>query len=32
MTDAAARLDWLHALLAQQGLGIPGTEMPEREG
>ena len=32
MTDAAARLDWLHALLAQQGLGIPGSEMPEREG
>ncbi|HEY7743363.1 MAG TPA: LON peptidase substrate-binding domain-containing protein [Burkholderiales bacterium] len=32
MTDAAARLEWLRALLAQQGPGIPGSEMPEREG
>jgi hypothetical protein len=32
MTDAAARLDRLRALLAQQGLGIPGSERPEREG
>jgi Lon protease-like protein len=32
MTDATERLEWLRALLAQQGLGIPGCELPEREG
>jgi hypothetical protein len=32
MTDAAARLERLRALLTQQGLGSPGAEVPKQEG
>jgi Lon protease-like protein len=32
ITDAAARLERLRALLTQQGLGSPGAEVPKQEG